>query len=77
MAKAKEVVIGAMIGIKSATLADNGELTVVIDTKADNGDSASGKSTTIATTKGNKPVPGTENVILSINCYRPKPKSGK
>ncbi len=32
------------------------------------GPSASGKTTIVATTSGNQPIPGTD-VILGLNCY--------
>lgn len=47
----------------------NGIMTLRIDTKARLGDSASGKTTIVATTSGNLAVDGTEGVIIGLNAY--------
>ena len=44
------------------------KLTIVIDLEQRHGISASGKSTIVATTSGNKTVPGT-NVKIGLNAY--------
>lgn len=48
-----------------------GKLMIEIDLNAKSPLSASGKSFLIATTAGNVDVPGTEDVKIGINCYRP------
>lgn len=52
---------------------ENGKLLIEIDTNLDFGKSASGKSLTIASTKGNTDVamPGGKVVKLGLNCYIP------
>ena len=47
-------------------------LTMVIDLKQDHGKSASGKTTTVATSSGNVPfeVPGVGRVFVGVNAYR-------
>ena len=45
-------------------------LTVVVDLAEDQGKSASGKTTIIASTQGNQPVPGSPNgAIIGMNVY--------
>lgn len=46
-----------------------GVLHLEIDLDEDLGPSKSGKSIGIASTKGNKLIPGTE-AVLGLNCYR-------
>lgn len=50
------------------------KLTIVIDVSKENGTSTTGKSTTVATTSGNKVIalPGGGQVSLGVNCYKPK-----
>jgi hypothetical protein len=48
---------------------DATELIIRIDLTARMGRSASGKSTIIATTSGNKPVPAHPGILLGLNCY--------
>ncbi len=50
------------------------KLTLVIDLEQEQGQSASGKSTIVATTSGNVKVPGAEGVTLGFNAYRPNQK---
>lgn len=50
---------------------DGSKLTLVIDLDAEQGQSASGKNTIVATTSGNKKLPGDSGVTLGINAYRP------
>lgn len=45
------------------------QLVVTIDLAANGTKSASGKSTVIASTKGNVAIPGTD-VKLGLNCYK-------
>ena len=50
----------------------NGDiLTIVVDLSKEQGISKSGKSTIIATTGGNKPVPGSDAKI-GLNIYTPR-----
>jgi hypothetical protein len=44
-------------------------LTLTIDLAQRNGKSASGKSEVVASTLGNKAIPGFENIFLGVNCY--------
>jgi hypothetical protein len=46
-------------------------LLVEIDLTKEFGLSSTGKSKTVASTKGNVAVPGHEDVKIGINCYRP------
>lgn len=46
------------------------KLVIVIDLSKSFGLSASGKSTTVATTAGNVSVPGREDIKIGINAYR-------
>lgn len=49
--------------------AKTGLLTLTIDTKKRLGPSASGKTTIIATTAGNAPLPEAPEIIMGINVY--------
>jgi hypothetical protein len=44
-------------------------LTITVKLSERHGKSASGKTTVIASTLGNKPVPGYENIVLGVNAY--------
>lgn len=46
------------------------KLVITVDLSKSYGLSASGKSTTVATTAGNVPVPGREEVKIGLNIYR-------
>lgn len=46
------------------------KLVVEIDLTAQGVKSASGKSTVIASTKGNVSVPGADGLKIGVNCYR-------
>jgi hypothetical protein len=43
---------------------------ITIDLIKDFGPSKSGKTVVVATTRGNVPIPGAENIRLGINCYK-------
>lgn len=47
-----------------------GKLVLTIDVAAEHGRSASGKSTIVATTRGNVQVPGANGLVLGLNAYR-------
>ena len=47
------------------------QLIIKIDLTKDFGESKSGKSIIVATTSGNVPVEGTEDIKLGLNCYKP------
>ena len=51
-----------------ATVTDDGILTLRIDLRKRGGRSASGKSITVATTSGNRTIPGSE-VVIGVNAY--------
>lgn len=53
------------------TRIEGNTLTITIDLSKSFGESGSGKSIIIATTAGNMTVPGTEDIKLGLNCYRP------
>jgi hypothetical protein len=52
---------------------NDGKAVITIDLNERGGLSSSGKSIIVATTEGNKSIPGT-NVIIGINCYVPNKK---
>ena len=58
-----------MVNVKSSV--KDGILTLVIDLKERNGTSATGKSTCIASTKGNVELAGTGGAKLGLNLYIP------
>lgn len=45
-------------------------LTITVDLSQDNGMSKSGKTQIIASTEGNKAVPGHESARIGLNIYR-------
>jgi len=47
-------------------------LTIKVDISKEFGPSTSGKTTIIASTEGNKAVPGKEDVKVGVNVYRKK-----
>ena len=54
------------------------KLIVEIDLSQDHGPSTSGKTNIVASTRGNAPVPGTEDTFIGINCFRyAEPKKKK
>ena len=50
-------------------------LTIKVDLSKEFGPSASGKTTIIASTEGNVPIPGHEEAKVGLNVYRKKTKS--
>lgn len=48
---------------------DGEKLVITIDLKARHGQSKSGKTTIIASTIGNVPVPGHEHATIGLNVY--------
>jgi hypothetical protein len=55
----------------AAMKVNNDELTIRVNLKEDNGPSKSGKSIIIATSAGNKDIPGTD-LKIGLNIYRPR-----
>ena len=53
---------------------EGSKLFVEIDLDQRLGTSASGKSVTVASTVGNKEIPGTNGIVLGLNCYVPSGK---
>lgn len=49
---------------------DGNKLTIEIDLGKDAGPSASGKTTIIASTRGNAPVPGADDTFVGLNCFK-------
>lgn len=48
------------------------KLTITIDLGAKGSPSSSGKTIVLASTRGNKSVPGTDDIKIGLNCYRKK-----
>ena len=48
----------------------NGLLVITVDLKAEGVPSVSGKTTVIASTKGNVAVPGAEGTFIGLNVYK-------
>ena len=57
------------------TKVDGNKLTIIVDLSQEFGLSSSGKSITIASTEGNVAVPGSEEVKIGLNVYKPRPKN--
>ncbi|NLA37860.1 MAG: hypothetical protein GX882_00445 [Methanomicrobiales archaeon] len=51
---------------------DGDVLVIRVNLTKDFGESKSGKSITIASTEGNIPVPGHEDIRIGLNIYRKK-----
>lgn len=49
---------------------DNNILTITIDLSKTHGPSKSGKTTIVGTSEGNQPVPGYENIMIGVNCFK-------
>jgi len=47
-------------------------LTVTVDISKEFGPSSSGKTIIIASTEGNQPIPGREDVKIGLNVYKKK-----
>ncbi len=52
------------------SITDN-KLLIEVDLSQSFGLSSSGKSITVASTEGNKPVPGSEEIKIGLNVYKP------
>ncbi len=52
------------------SVTDN-KLLIEVDLSQSFGQSSSGKSITVASTEGNKTVPGTEDFKIGLNVYKP------
>lgn len=61
-----------MKNVSMKVSSDNKKLTIEVDLTKDYGDSASGKTTIIASSEGNQTVVG--DVKLGLNVYRTKAK---
>lgn len=53
------------------------KLIIEVDLAQDFGPSGSGKTIIIASTEGNKSVPGTEGIKVGLNVYKLKNQEGK
>jgi len=51
---------------------EGGELVIRVDLGLELGESASGKSIIVATTGGNIPLPGSEEIKIGLNVFRPQ-----
>jgi hypothetical protein len=51
---------------------DGNILTIKVDLSKEFGPSTSGKTTIIASTEGNKSVPGKEDIKIGLNIYKKK-----
>ncbi len=57
---------------------EGNKLIVEIDLTQDLGPSGSGKTNIVASTRGNAPVPGSDDTFIGINCFRyTTPKASK
>lgn len=57
---------------------DGNRLIIEIDLTQDLGPSGSGKTHIVASSRGNAPVPDTQDTFIGINCFRyTTPKAGK
>jgi hypothetical protein len=57
--------------MKNCDMKLNGNiLTITVDISKDFGASASGKSTIIASTEGNKSIPEKEDIKIGLNVYK-------
>lgn len=64
--------------MKNVKISVEGEtVTIVIDLKQRQGLSSSGKSVTIASTEGNVPLPGCEEIKIGLNVYCSRPKGNQ
>jgi len=52
----------------------DGKAVIEIDLAKELGPSGSGKNITVATTRGNVPIPGKENFRIGVNCYKYPPR---
>jgi len=59
------------IGDNISARVEGRTLIIEIDLDQDFGSSSSGKSTTIASSRGNAAVAGTDGGVLGLNFYRP------
>lgn len=58
--------------MKNVTMSvDGSKLLIEVDLSQNFGLSSSGKSVVIATSEGNKSVPGTEDIKIGLNVYKP------
>ena len=56
--------------MKNVEMSVNGDiLTIKVDLSKRFGKSSSGKTTIVASTEGNQPVPGREEVKVGVNVY--------
>jgi hypothetical protein len=63
------------LGVNCAAKLEGSKLTVVVDLDEDFGLTKKGKSHRVASTLGNKPIPGADPAIrFGINCYKLLPK---
>lgn len=58
-----------MTNIEAKFDKDTKKLMLLIDCTKRLGRSKSGKTTIIATTSGNQPVPGAEGIVMGVNVY--------
>jgi hypothetical protein len=59
--------------MKNVTLSQSGDiLSITIDLSQDHGTSKSGKTYIIATTQGNKKINPDSNIVIGLNCYKPR-----
>lgn len=55
----------------------NNKLTIEIDLSQDFGLSGSGKSTVIASSEGNQPVPDADGIKIGLNVYKPNKRRNR
>ncbi len=68
---AKTVSVSGTIGKNASYVLDSsGIMTITIDLNQEQGPSASGKTTIIATSSGNKAIDGSNGAVIGLNVYR-------
>ena len=59
--------------MKNVEMTQDGDiLTIKVDLSKEFGPSSSGKTTIIASTEGNQPIPDKEDIKIGLNIYRKK-----
>ena len=56
---------------------EGNRLVMIVDLSQELGESASGKSVIIASTGGNVSVPGSEDIKVGLNVYRPQQQGSR
>ncbi|KKN83818.1 hypothetical protein LCGC14_0294710 [marine sediment metagenome] len=62
--------MATLLGTNIEVTVKDKKLVLTIDTSEEHGRSTSGKSTIVATTRGNLQVPGVDGLTIGLNAYR-------